>query len=51
MKRGSRPWVILYRTFSDLYNLSCTYSSVNICNTNGTTRAEIVVDDAARATI
>lgn len=49
MKRGSQPWVILYRTFFDLYNLSCKYSSVNICNTNGTTRAEIVVGNDINA--
>lgn len=49
IKRGSRTWVILHRTFFDLYNLSCTYSFVNICNTDGTTRAKIVVGDDMNA--
>lgn len=42
------PGYIVSYLFSDLYNLSCTYSSVNNCNTNGTTRAKIVVGDVAR---
>lgn len=41
-------YIVLY-LFSDLYNLSCTYSSVNNCNTNGTMRAKIVVGDVARS--